>query len=199
MRFYKLIGLLFYLLVFNCNSPSNELPVLSFTINANGEKEFYFINYNGFTNQLGQPFSTEDIKGRIVVANFFFTRCPSICPPMRTELISIAETFSNNDELLLLSHTIDPYYDSISVLKSYSEATNIPVEKWQFLRASEKQTKALAKQYMTNFKPNEDGSDFYHSSYVALIDDHQQIRGFYNVLINTEVLRLVNDIRLLTP
>ncbi|WP_431137418.1 SCO family protein [Psychroserpens mesophilus] len=167
---------------------------MSYTIDASGNKNFYKINYNGFTNQLGDSFSTEDLKGKICIANFFFTRCPSICPPMRTELISIAETFSEENNIMIISHTIDPKHDSVSVLKTYAEATGIPTNKWQFIRASEEHTKRQAKSYMTNFKPNEDGSDFYHSSFVALVDQKQQIRGFYNVLIKEELERLKTDV-----
>ena len=130
----------------------------------------------------------------IYISNFFFTRCPSICPPMRAELISIAEEFSEEDKVVLISHTIDPKHDSIPVLKAYSEATGISQSKWQFLRSSEKHTKRQAELYMTNFKPNEDGSDFYHSSFVALLDKQQQIRGFYNILIEDEVIRLKQDV-----
>lgn len=163
----------FYLiltLLWSCNDIPKELPVLSYTIDAAGSKSYYKIDYEGFTNQLGNSFSSERIQGKICIANFFFTRCPSICPPMRTALISIAETFSEDDTVMLISHTIDPKHDSISVLKTYAEATGIPHNKWQFLRASEEKTKHQAQTYMTNYKPNEDGSDFYHSSFVALVD-----------------------------
>lgn len=197
MRVLKLIVSICCLLVLTCTSSTKELPVLSYTIDDSGVKQNYVITYKGFTNQLGNSFNSEDIEGKICVANFFFTRCPSICPPMRTALISISEKFDKEEDVLLISHTIDPKHDSISILKSYSEATGISHEKWQFIRASEEQTKAQAKQYMTNFKPNEDGSDFYHSSYVALVDQQQQIRGFYNVLQTSDTNRLVEDIKYL--
>lgn len=173
----------------------DTLPILSYTINNQGEKDYYQISYSGFTNQNGEHFSTENLKGKICIANFFFTRCPSICPPMRTSLISIAEEFSEEDDFLIISHTIDPNHDSVSVLKSYSETTGIDAKKWQFIRASELKTKEQAKQFMTNFEPNSDGSDFYHSSYVALLDQKQHIRGFYNILEDTEVSRLKHDLR----
>lgn len=182
-------------MVFNCNTSTKELPILSYKISDSGKKENYKITYDNFTNQLGHSFSSEDLTGNISISNFFFTRCPSICPPMRTALISVAEEFSDNENLVLISHTIDPTHDSIPVLKSYAEATGIANHRWQFLRASEANTKAQAKQYMTNFEPNEDGSDFYHSSYVALIDEEQYIRGFYNVLIKEDLERLKTDIK----
>lgn len=182
------------LLILSCQNPNDNLPILSYKVIDSGHKSYYTINYEGFTNQSGDEFSTENTKGKIYIANFFFSRCPSICPPMRNELISIAEGFSDENNFMIISHTIDPEHDSVSVLKAYAQATDIPESKWQFLRASEEKTKQQAELYMTNFNPNEDGSDFYHSSFVALVDKQQHIRGFYNVLINEEVKRLKVDI-----
>lgn len=180
-------------LLWSCQTATKELPILSYTIDASGNKSYYKINYDGFTNQLGDSFSTKNIKGKICIANFFFTRCPSICPPMRTELILLAKAFSEEKKVMLISHTIDPKHDSISVLKTYAEATEIPDNKWQFVRASEEKTKVQAKAYMTNFKPKEDGLVFYHSSFVALIDEEQQIRGFYNTLLKEDIEGLKRD------
>jgi protein SCO1/2 len=176
---------------------SNKLPILSYKIDDTGKKEFYAIHYSGFVNQLNVPFSNENIKGKVFIANFFFTRCPSICPPMRTKLIDIGENFKNDPNFMIVSHTIDPENDSVAVLMNYSDSTGIPSEKWQFLRASIEKTKLQANLYMTNFKPNDEGTDFFHSSYVALVDKNQRIRGFYNVLLENDCDRLKNDIELL--
>ena len=183
--------------IWSCQSNPKDLPVLSYTIDASGKPEYYSITYEGFFNQLGDSFSTETIKNKVFIANFFFTRCPSICPPMRTELIKIANEFSDESNFMIISHTIDPEHDTVVLLKNYADRTEIPPKTWQFLRASESHSKLQAKQYMTNFKPNEDGTDFYHSSYVALVDKQQHIRGFYNILVPEEVKRLKNDIQIL--
>ena len=191
----RVLVLVILTLFLSCNNSTKKLPILSYKIDASGAKNYYKINYEGFTNQLGEPFKMK--AKNIYISNFFFTRCPSICPPMRTELISIAEEFLEDKNVMFISHTIDPKHDSIPILKAYSEATGIPDSKWQFIRASEEKTKLQAETYMTNFKPNEDGSDFYHSSFVALVDQEQYIRGFYNVLIKEEVARLKRDIQTL--
>jgi protein SCO1/2 len=114
---------------------------------------------------------------------------------MRQELISIADALKDKDDFMIISHTIDMSHDTVEVLYSYWETTEVPYSKWQFLRATESNTKAQAKQFMTNFRPNEDGTDFYHSSYVALIDKKQQIRGFYNTLTPIDMERLVENIK----
>ena len=186
-----------FICLFSCNSKVKELPILSYKIDENGNKSYYGITYNNFENQLGNDFSSKNIQDKIFIANFFFTSCPSICPPMRTELVKIAEAFKSEGDFMILSHTIDPENDTVEVLRNYSEATGISHEKWQFVRASDENTKAQATQYMTNFKPSEDGTDFYHSSYVVLVDKSKFIRGFYNILVAEEVQRLKNDINFL--
>lgn len=193
----KLKIILLFLLVLQCKSNTEDLPILSYTIKESGEKVNYSITYHNFNNQLGESFTTKHLESKISIANFFFTSCPSICPPMRVKLIDISETFNNEEDFIIISHTIDPKNDSIPVLKKYAEATGVSNKKWQFLRSSIENTKLQATQFMTNFKPNEDGTDFYHSSYVALVDRNQFIRGFYNILISEEVIRLKGDIRIL--
>ncbi len=185
------------LILFSCKSEWHKLPVLSYTINDQGIKEFYSIDYNGdFLNQMNDKFTSEHLNNKVIIANFFFTRCPSICPPMRQQLIGISESI-DDDDFLIISHTIDPTNDTPEVLKNYADAIGITSERWQFLTSSEKNTKVQAKQYMTNFKPNEDGTDFYHSSYAALVDRDRMIRGFYDLLKPKEVELLKGDIELL--
>lgn len=185
--------LVLIILCFSCTSNKSELPILSYKIDVSGERQTYTITYEGFVNQEGASFSTASLNDKIYIANFFFTRCPSICPPMRTQLIGIAKYFEEADNFMIISHTIDPESDSVSVLKSYSDATEISSDTWQFLRSSIEMTKAQANQYMTNFKPNEAGTDFYHSSYVALVDTNLMIRGFYNILVPEDIARLKVD------
>ncbi|NRA91635.1 MAG: SCO family protein [Psychroserpens sp.] len=195
---YRIVPVLF-LLLWSCESPKQDLPILSYKIDESGNTAYYQITYEPgkFTDQSGNQFSTTDLQHKVILANFFFTKCPSICPPMRNVLIDLSEEFYEEPGLMILSHTIDPNHDTTEVLQAYSEATEIPTEKWKFLRAQTEDTKLLAKQYMTNFKPNVEGTDFYHSSYAALVDSSRQIRGIYNLLEDSELNRLKKDIEFL--
>lgn len=194
-KFFKFFFLI--LIIFSCKPEEKTLPILNFKINDDGIKEYYTITYDGFVNQFNNEFTTVDLKDKVSIANFFFTRCPSICPPMRQELIKISEAVKDHRDFMMISHTIDMTNDTVDVLQTYWQATGVPAERWQFLRGTEAVAKAQAKQYMTNFKPNEDGTDFYHSSFVALIDKQQQIRGFYNTSTPVDMDRLIEDIKLL--
>jgi protein SCO1/2 len=192
IRFFILVNLLI-----SYQSAKEELPILGYTINSDGEKETYSITYSDFTDQDGKDVPTKRINNKIVVANFFFTSCPSICPPMRMQRIEVANAFTDENQVLLISHSIDQKNDTVKVLKSYSEATNIPNSKWLFLTSSEEHTKQQAKQLMTNFKSSEDRTDFYHGSYTALLDEQQMIHSVYNILIPAEVEHLKKAIKTL--
>lgn len=179
-----------------CNSETKINNSLNYTINNKGVKEYYKIEYTGFTNQLNETFTLKSIEGKVTLANFFFTRCPSICPPMRQRLINLVDVI-NHDNFMVVSHTIDFEHDTVEALKRYSESTGISSNSWQFVRGSEKNTKKIANQYMTNFEANGNYPDFYHSSYATLLDKNQNIKGFYNLLVDQEIERLKSDIKTL--
>lgn len=177
----------------SCDSKEKAtLPILSFQIKE-GKKQYYRITYDGFTTQDGIGFNSSLIEDKIHITNFFFTNCPSICPPMRSKLIDLASYFNQDDDFVIVSITIDPERDTIPALKEYATNTGIASNKWQFLRGNQELLTATSEKFMTNFRPNEDGTDFYHSSYVALVDRKQQIRGFYDLLKPIDIKQLKKD------
>ncbi len=185
------------LLLFACktkNEPA-ELPILSYNY-IDGKKKLYKVDDYKFINQDGDIITSSSTEGKVHTMNFFFTSCPSICPPMRIKQLEIADTFSEEKEFRQYSISIDYIKDTLEQLQYYSKIHNINSRQWQILRASsEEQLQGIANTLKTNFKPNEDGTDFYHSSYVALIDKEQYIRGFYNILLDEEVALLKQDIK----
>ena len=188
------ITILFMFILFACKSESKDLPVLSFTLGAISEKEYYKIDNFKLINQYGDSFGNEQTENKIYLANFFFTRCPSICPPMRDALSKLAVEFKDHNDFLIVSHSIDPKNDTVSVLKKYADNMDIPFDNWFFLTGDKAEIVSLAKKYMTNFKKTEDGTDFYHSSHTVLVDKNQNIRGFYNTLMEEEMDQLKKDL-----
>lgn len=155
----------------------------------------YKIEAFEFINQDGDTLTSADTQGQIHTMNFFFTTCPSICPPMRIKQQEISEAFSEDDDFRQYSISIDFERDTLEQLQRYATLHHINSKRWQLLRApSEDHLEAIAKLLKTNFKPNEEGTDFYHSSYLALIDKDQYIRGFYDILKPQEVELLKKDI-----
>lgn len=177
-----------------CKESASELPILSYNF-KDGNKEVYTIDDFSLVNQDGDTVSGKSTKGIVHTMNFFFTTCPSICPPMRIKQQELSEAFSEENQFKQFSISIDFKNDTLAQLQQYAKLHDINTKQWQLLRAvSETELEKIAQQLKTNFKPNEDGTDFYHSSYVALIDKNQYIRGFYNILIDDEVQLLKTDI-----
>jgi protein SCO1/2 len=192
----SLLFLITVLLISSCQK-KKELPVLSRYVDENGSDVTYTIRDFEFRNQLNQSITEQNINNKVYLANFFFTRCPSICPKMTSALTNIATDFIDSEDFLMLSFSIDPKHDSIPVLRRYAEATKIPNSKWHFLNGSDNQLKHISSLFRTSFKPKEGSIDFYHSSYAALVDKQQYIRGFYNLLDENSVVQLRKDITLL--
>lgn len=155
-------------------------------------------------NQEGEWVDQSIIKDKIVVANYFFATCPSICPIMNGKLAKVNEYYKNSNELLILSHTVMPEVDSASVLLEYAGRYDAEVSTWQFLTGSKKHLYELArKSYLIcpdENDPNYDhGSenDFIHTENVALIDKNGRIRGFYDATSDQKIEQLIKDIQIL--
>jgi protein SCO1/2 len=155
-------------------------------------------------NQHGQ-WVTEDItKDKIVIANYFFATCPSICPIMNGKLAKVDEHFKSSKKVLILSHTVMPEVDTAEALLAYAERYNADASTWQFLTGSKKHLYELArKSYLIcpdENDPNYDhGSenDFIHTENVALIDTKGRIRGFYDATSDQQIEQLIKDIQIL--
>ncbi len=155
------------------------------------------------TNQNGQVFTKADLKGKVVIADFFFTHCPTICPKMTSQMKRLYEQFDDRADIVFLSHTVDPKRDSVSVLQAYMQAHEIPLDdQWYFLTGNQDSIFALARkgyQLPTDEGAAGDGEDFLHSPYFALLDTTLTIRNYYDGTDSTRVNRLVEHIAMLMP
>ncbi|GAA4277585.1 SCO family protein [Aquimarina mytili] len=149
-----------------------------------------------FINQFGEEVTQAEFDGRMYVADFFFTTCPTICPAMAGNKIRIQEAFKNNSEVLILSHSIDPRSDSIPKLKSYGEDVGALKGKWHLVTGVREEIYEIAKEYYVTAQEDElaKGS-FIHDGSFILVDGERHIRGIYDGtdLGSTEVL--INDIK----
>ncbi len=146
-----------------------------------------------FEAHTGNSFSSEkELKDKLYVASFLFTRCGSICPKMTSQLSRIQEFYKNNSELHIVSFTVDPEYDNVSVLKEYAASYRAMDNKWSFLTGSKELIYKVAKD---DFKVNalensNDPNDFIHSDKLILVDWFGRIRGYYDGTSQKEVNRL---------
>ena len=153
-----------------------------------------------FINQDGQSVTEKTVEGKIYVADFFFTRCGSICPVMTTNMALIQERFKNTDEVLLLSHSVTPEMDNVPVLKKYAGEKGVISGKWHLLTGKEEDIYSLAKkQYYAGDTIGyyQTGNEFLHTENFILIDKRRRIRGVYNGTLSLEAERLIDDINTL--
>jgi protein SCO1/2 len=148
-------------------------------------------------NQQGNKSTTEEWRGKIVVANFFFTHCPVICPKMTANLKKLQETFAGNENLMLVSFSVDPQRDSVAELKKYTERFYINENNWQLLTGSKKEIYRLARKSFQVAATDGDGgdNDFIHSDQLILIDSKKRIRGYYEGTEKKEIAQLIRDIK----
>ncbi|MBB6461268.1 SCO family protein [Flammeovirga kamogawensis] len=153
-----------------------------------------------FLNQDSIQFSNQDLKGKIYVADFFFTSCPDICKAMTSSLLRVQERFKNEDRLRLVSFSIDPKYDTPSVLSNYVEKHKINTKQWNLLTGDQETIMNLGQcGFYITAKEEALGQDtsLSHSDKLILVDTENRIRGFYSGTDQEDVKRLLTEISLL--
>jgi protein SCO1/2 len=150
-------------------------------------------------NQNGKIVTQEDYRDRVYIVDFFFTRCPSICPLMTSNMIKIQNEFLNNSDIMLLSLSVTPEIDSISVLRKYANDKGAIDSKWNITTGNKKHIYELArKSYFAVVEQGDGGmQDFIHTPNFILVDKKRQIRGVYNGTEDEEINRLMDDLRIL--
>lgn len=148
-------------------------------------------------DQFGGNFSMADVGERIIVADFFFTTCATICPKMSVQMERVQEAYKDDPRLLLLSHSVTPEMDSVPVLAAYAELHNADPDRWRFLTGDRRQIYALArKSYFAAMDEGDGGpDDFVHTENFVLVDPQRRIRGFYDGTNAQDVDRLIGDVR----
>jgi protein SCO1/2 len=153
-----------------------------------------------FVNQAGDRVTEKTMAGKIYVAGFFFTSCPGICKRLSTNLALVQQAFKEDNNVMLLSHSVTPENDSVPRLKQYADAFGAIPGKWNLVTGSRQEIYRLAREaYFADEdlgrKKNE--NDFLHTENFLLVDGHRRIRGVYKGTSVAEVNNLIADIRTL--
>jgi protein SCO1 len=149
------------------------------------------------TNQFGKEVGLEDLPGKIIIADFFFTSCPSICPTLTRNMKRLQDAFVKTDTIVrFVSFTVDPERDSAQKLKAYGDRFLINHDTWWMLTGPKKEIYDIA---LNEFKANiaqEEGVDtgFIHTDKLFLIDKDRVVRGWYNGLDSVNLDRLIRDV-----
>lgn len=209
----RIFALLLPLLIVSCvdskdpnkthseNTPKQVLPYLGFKdIEKNGDITdtiYHKIPEFAFLNQDSVLITDKDLQGKVYVADFFFTHCPTICPTMTQQMKRLVKNTSDIDELMFLSHTIDPKRDTLARLREYRKIMEIDASNWHFLRGSMEYTYDIGKHgYLINADEDEEADGGYlHSEHFVLIDREGHIRGMYEGTDPNKVDQLEKDIR----
>lgn len=160
------------------------------------QKKYHKIADFSLLNQNGKTITQETYKDKIYVADFFFTTCQTICPIMTDHMYQIQKEILNDDDIMLLSHSVTPKIDSVAQLKKYAKEKGVIDLKWNLVTGDKKQIYELARKSYLAVKTDGNGDeyDMIHTENFMLIDKKRQIRGFYDGTKQEEIDRLLDDI-----
>jgi protein SCO1/2 len=205
--FFGVVSSIILLLFYEALLPQKKLPVFQPAM-VNYElvdstiqhiKKFHRIADFELINQNGKTVTNENFNGKIYVADFFFTTCPTICISMTDNLLKVQKEIQNNPNILLISHSVTPKIDSVAQLKKYAIEKGVNDKKWHLVTGDKKVIYKLARKSYLAVKDEGDGGpfDMIHTENFILVDPDRRIRGFYDGTDSKEIKRLLLEIKIL--
>jgi protein SCO1/2 len=188
----------FCFLFFSCVEKKSEpLPILGERNVEGNDTVYHTIAGFRFLDQDSAVVTGDTFKDKIYVADFFFTSCRTICPIMKTQMLRVYDSIENDADVLLLSHTIDPEYDTVGRLHDFAERLGVKSNKWHFVTGAKDSIYNIAQTsyFATAMQDTSEPDGFIHSGAFLLIDKKKRIRGKYDGTKEDDVNRLLRDIR----
>jgi protein SCO1/2 len=160
---------------------------------------WHHVNNMVFTNQFGKKVSFSDLKGKIIVLDFFFTRCPTICPKLAKAMKRLQNSFINTDSIVqFISLTVDPLHDSVTQLRKWAEKYNVNPDNWWLLTGNRDSIYHFAiNEIKASIADVNVDTAFIHTEDFFLLDKERIVRGWYNGFDSIAQKKLVRDIPLL--
>lgn len=194
----KLRGSLVVILLYGCgiNPSIDPLPIYGEKdIDEFGKDIDHVIRNFSFTNQNGEIVSLEKFKNTVFISDFFFTTCPSICPIMTKQLARVQKELEG-EKYRIISHTVNPEFDTENVLLEYSKKQNANLNNWDFVTGDKQAIYKQAAEYLIIAgQDTTQEIEFVHSDKLVLIDQKGRIRGLYDGTENESVDKLINDLK----
>ena len=189
-----LISLLFFVACQN-DSKSDGLKIYGEREISGTDTVYHQIPDFTFINQDSQFVTNATFQDKIYVADFFFTSCTTICPRVKKQMMRIYEKYKDNDQILLLSHSIDTKYDTVGRLKRYAdEQLGVSADKWHFVTGEKDKIYNIANDYFSVAIEDPTLPDgFDHSGYIILVDKKRRIRSMKNGTLEEEVDQFMED------
>lgn len=202
MKYYLMI--VFAITILSCNKNTDRLPILGERDTAKrmvDGKEVVDTIYHTipdfkFVNQNSDTITAQNFKNKIYIADFFFTTCPTICPIMKKQMRKVYDKIKGQNDVAILSHTIDPEHDTPKVLKEYARDLGVTGTQWMFVTGDREQIYEIGeKKYLVVAGADSTAPGGYiHSGAFVLIDKAKRVRGMYNGTDDEATKRLINDI-----
>jgi protein SCO1/2 len=184
-------------LVFLSCESKKPLPILGYRHYENGDTVYHTIAPFQFVDQDSVIITRATVQNKIYVADFFFTSCRTICPVMKTQLLRVYQVTKEMDDVVLLSHTIDPEYDTVALLHDFAERLGVESSKWHFVTGQKDSIYKIAQTsyFATAMEDKTEPDGFIHSGAFLLIDKKGRIRSKYDGTKEVEVNQLIADIK----
>ena len=188
---FLLVGpLLFFGFFHLFGTNSYNIPIYYPTgINESGDTIYHKVPDFSFTDQYGEEVTLEKFKNKLFVVDFFFVKCPTVCPKISSSMAYLQKSFKNHDDVLFLSHTVDPVHDTIPILKEYAELYGAKKDVWHFVTGDKEKLYTQAKEGYKLLAAEND--HFTHSEKLVLVDKNLNIRGYYNGTDEKEVEKFI--------
>lgn len=185
--------------IISCESSSRKLPIMGERDFINGDSVYHTIPDFLFVNQDSSVITNKTYEGKIYVADFFFTTCPTICPVMKKQMLRVYEKYKENPKVGILSHTIDPRHDSVKVLKEYASQLGINGKMWNFVTGEKAKIYEIGEKsyYVTAGEDSTAAGGIIHSGAFILVDTKRRVRGIYDGTKETDVTKLIKDMDVL--
>ncbi|MEY3236675.1 MAG: hypothetical protein RI883_776 [Bacteroidota bacterium] len=204
---FFIVGVTFFYFV-NTSVKEKPLPVIN-PVDLNEEMvdpellrigNGHTIGNFAFKDQNNKTITQDEVKGKVFVAEYFFTTCGTICPKMNQQMQRVQKAFKGNGNVKILSFTVDAKVDTVEQMKRYAIEHQADDNQWHFLTGKQEDLYALARKSFFVLKPSEAenqgdvGSDFIHTNNFVLVDKKMRIRGYYDGTSIKEVDKLIHDI-----
>jgi protein SCO1/2 len=184
-------------LLASCSTKEKPFPIYGQREFNGTDTVYHKIAPFQFVDQDSALITNKDVQGKIYVADFFFTSCRTICPIMKTQMLRVYEATKEMDDVVLLSHTIDPEYDTVALLHEFAKRLGVESKRWHFLTGKKDSIYKIAQTsyFATAMEDKTEPDGFIHSGAFLLIDRKGRIRGKYDGTKEDEVNRLIVDIK----
>lgn len=181
----------------SCKTKELPLPIFGERKVVNGDTLFHRIASFAFVDQDSAVVTNDTFRGKVYVADFFFTSCRTICPIMKTQMLRVYEATRDMPDVQIISHTIDPEYDTVALLRDFSKRLGVESGRWHFVTGVKDSIYKIAQTsyFATALEDKTEPDGFIHSGAFLLIDRQGRIRGKYDGTKEEEVNRLIVDIK----